>query len=67
MQITTLFDSKVFISPIAICTHQNLMVDSYVTAHYTPPCLEGVGPLSEDDALVPADMEKGPDTQFPPW
>ena len=34
--------------------------------HYTPPCFEGVGPLSED-VLVPADMGKGPDIQFPPW
>ena len=28
-------------------------VDSYATAHYTPACFEGVGPLSEDGVLDP--------------
>ena len=41
----------------------NLMVDSYVQVHYTPPCFEGVSPLHEDDVL--ATQRHGEGSSYP--
>ena len=52
----TFVSEKITVS-IAICILQSVTPD--VTRHYTPPCFEGVGPLSEDGVLDPHQHRDG--------